>query len=181
MIKIEFEEELNVNSVDMLKVFEMYAEGYFNKELSLLTNRGVRNVQVIDMVPIFNGNRELLTFLLESYKLQGYLEVSDNNDVLYSRVFIKDAFLIKSEIVEEYLETLTLNALRKGTNKLYRDILLLNRHNNGLPFNLMDLFDLNSNFEVINDCFLLAKHGYISFIFNGYLDLPAVMLTDKEL
>lgn len=179
MIKIE--EELKVNSVDMLKVFEMYAEGYFNKELSLLTQRGVRNVMVLDLVPIFNGNRELLTFLLESYKLQGYIEVSDSSDVLYSRVFIKDEFIKKSEIVEEYLETLTLNSLRKGTNKLYRDILLLNRHNNGMPFNLKDLLDLNSNSDIINDCFLLAKHGYISFIFNGYLDLPAVYLTDKEL
>lgn len=165
----------------MLKVFEMYAEGYFNKELSLLTQRGVRNVMVLDLVPIFNGNRELLTFLLESYKLQGYIEVSDSSDVLYSRVFIKDEFIKKSEIVEEYLETLTLNSLRKGTNKLYRDILLLNRHNNGMPFNLKDLLDLNSNSDIINDCFLLAKHGYISFIFNGYLDLPAVYLTDKEL
>lgn len=194
MIKIE--EELKVGIPEFLRLFDGCSEEYLKSELSILAHKDVRNVMVIDLVPIFNGNRELLTFLLESYELQGFLAVSRyTEDVLSSRVYITDEFINKVVLTEDILklsykeesEQYLIDEFRSGHNKVYKYIKKLTKDKGNTPFNLIDLLDKYADSgscvysEVIRDCMLLAKHGYISFIFNGYLDLPAINLTDKKL
>lgn len=195
MIKIEEELKVEVNSAELLRLFHGCAEEYLKGELSMLAHEDVRNVQVIDLVPIFNGNRELLTFLIESYELQGFLAVSRyTEDVLSSRVYITDEFINKHVLTQDILklsykeesEQYLLDELIFGYNNVYKYIKKLTKDKGNTPFNLIDLIDKYADSgactyaEVIKDCFLLSKHGYISFIFNGFLDTPAIMLTDKK-